>query len=184
VSPRLSRAPHDRLDGTAADHWELGTRDAGAYATFTAVVDYFDWLGAQVDSSAAGRRARIVAAGRAIAAHEKSLTELMLHGDGTTRGLATMPGVRLIGGAANAQREGVVSLTVAGQPSAQVVRHLSNHGVRVHTRKNDHFSANILRPLNLETCVRVSLAHYNTAAEVTVFLSAMSTITAAVASPD
>jgi len=178
VSPRLSRAPHDKLDGAAADFWELGTRDAGEYATFTAVVDYFDWLGKRVDAGASTRRARIVAAGRAIAAHEKRLVELMLHGDGAHPGLATMPGVEIIGGSDNPRREGLVSLTVAGRPSAHVVRDLGNRGVRVHTRKNDHFSANILRPLGLETCVRVSLAHYNSPPEVATFLRAMESITA------
>lgn len=181
VSPRLSRAPHDHLDGTADDAWELGTRDAGAYATFSSVADYFDWLGGRVDAAAADRRARIAAAARAIAAHEHGLTDLMLNGDGEQPGLAAMPGVTVIGGAGNARREGVVSLAVEGAPAAEVVRDLSDRGVRVHTRKNDHFSANILDPLGLQTCVRVSLAHYNTAAEVRVFLAAMHAITAAAA---
>ena len=181
LSPRLSRAPHEHLDGTADDFWELGTRDAAAYASFSAVVDYFDWLGGQVDAAAASRRARIVAAGRAIAAHEKQLVDLMLHGGGGQRGLAAMPGVTVIGGAANPRREGLVSLAVDGEPAATVVRQLGDRGVRVHTRKNDYFSANILDPLGLETCVRVSLAHYNSADEVAVFLRAMEAITAAAA---
>ena len=50
VSPRLSTAPHDRLEGTAEDFWELGTRDTAAYATFSEVVDYLDWLGGEVSS--------------------------------------------------------------------------------------------------------------------------------------
>lgn len=181
LSPRLSRAPHEHLDGTADDFWELGTRDAAAYATFSAVVDYFDWLGGQVDAAAANRRARIVAAGRAIAAHEKHLVDCMLNGGGGRRGLAAMPGVTVIGGVANPRREGLVSLAVDGAPAAEVVRQLGDRGVRVHTRKNDYFSANILDPLGLETCVRVSLAHYNSADEVAVFLRAMEAITAAAA---
>ena len=181
LSPRLSRAPHEHLDGTADDFWELGTRDAAAYASFSAVVDYFDWLGGQVDSAATTRRARIVAAGRAIAAHEKQLVDLMLHGGGGQRGLAARPGVTVIGGVANPRREGLVSRAVAGRPAATVVRQLGDRGVRVHTRKNDYFSANILDPLGLETCVRVSLAHYNSADEVAVFLRAMEAITAAAA---
>ncbi|MDD9811779.1 MAG: aminotransferase class V-fold PLP-dependent enzyme [Gammaproteobacteria bacterium] len=181
LSPRLSRAPHEHLDGTADDFWELGTRDAAAYASFSAVVDYLDWLGGQVDAAAASRRARIVAAGRAIAAHEKHLVDCMLNGGGGRRGLATMPGVTVIGGAANPRREGLVSLAVDGAPAATVVRQLGDRGVRVHTRKNDYFSANILDPLGLETCVRVSLAHYNSADEVAVFLRAMEAITATAA---
>ena len=181
VSPRLSVVPHDKLDGTADDFWELGTRDAAAYATFSEVVDYFDWLGAQVSphpNEASTRRERIAAAGDAIAAQEKHLTEVMLHGADGQKGLADMPEVFVIGGDDNAGREGLVSLAVRGVPSAQVVSRLGDHGVRVHIRKNDYFSANILTPLNLETCVRVSMCHYNTAAEVKHFLKAMEGIVA------
>ena len=186
VSPRLSTAPHDRLEGTAEDFWELGTRDTAAYATFSEVVDYLDWLGDRVSSKksagqAAGqeRRDRITAAGKAIARHEKHLVEVMLNGVGgrdEQRGLAAMPEIFVIGGCDNDKREGLVSLAVRGVPSAQVVSQLSEHGVRVHIRKNDYFSGNILNPLNLETCVRVSLGHYNTADEVAHFLAAMEEI--------
>ena len=177
VSPRLSAAPHDRLEGTAEDFWELGTRDAAAYATFSEVVNYLDWLGARFTDAGEGeRRARITAAGRAIAAHEKHLVEAMLNGAGEQRGLAAMPEVLVIGGSDNPKREGLVSLAVEGVPSARVVSRLSDHGVRVHVRKNDYFSANILNPLDLETCVRVSLCHYNTVDEVKRFLKAMATI--------
>jgi selenocysteine lyase/cysteine desulfurase len=51
--------------------------------------------------------------------------------------------------------------------------------VRVHIRKADHYSGNILRPLGREDCVRVSLCHYNTSAEVAQFLAAMHEIAGA-----
>ena len=180
VSPRLSTMPHDKLDGTAADFWELGTRDAAAFATFTEVVDYFDWLGARVLSdraNATGRRERITAAGKAIAQHENHLVEVMLNGVGGRKGLADMPEVFIIGGR-NDKREGLVSLAVQGVPSARVVSELSDNGVRVHIRKNDYFSGNILTPLNLESCVRVSMCHYNTVDEVMHFLKSIEAIIA------
>ncbi len=179
VSPRLSRMPHDHLDGTAENFWELGTRDAAAYATFTEVVNYLEWLGARVSPPQAERRARITAAANAIRAHEKHLTDTMLHGTGDQKGLAAMPEVFVIGGCDNAKREGLVSLAVQGVPSARVVSGLSEHGVRVHIRKNDYFSGNVLTPLDLETCVRVSMCHYNTTGEVKHFLNAMEAIIAA-----
>lgn len=175
VSPRLSTAPHDRLEGTAEDFWELGTRDAAAYATFSEVVDYLDWLGAKFTDSKA-RRARLAAAGQAIVAHEKHLVDAMLNGVDGQHGLAAMPEVFVIGGSDNEQREGLVSLAVENVPSAQVVRRLGADGVRVHIRKNDHFSGNILTPLNRETCVRVSMCHYNTVDEVKHFLKSMAAI--------
>jgi selenocysteine lyase/cysteine desulfurase len=56
---------------------------------------------------------------------------------------------------------------------------LGERGVRVHIRKADHYSGNILRPLGREDCVRVSLCHYNTSAEVAQFLAAMHEIAGA-----
>ena len=35
--------------------------------------------------------------------------------------------------------------------------------------KADHYSGNILKPLNLESCTRVSMCHYNTIEEVSDF---------------
>lgn len=179
ASDRLTALPHDTLIGGPESNWELGTRDTGAYATFSDVVDYFDWLGSQF-TGAAGRRARIEAAGAAIHAHEKALTDAMLHGTGNLKGLAEMPAVTVIGGVDNPAREGLVALTVRDMTAEQVVAALREQGIRVHARKNDHYSGNILAPLGLESCVRVSMCHYNTEGEVAQFLAAM----AAIAGPD
>jgi selenocysteine lyase/cysteine desulfurase len=172
VSDRLHAVAHEHLINAPGDPWELGTRDTGAYATFSDVVDYFDWLGGQV-SDATDRRARIEAAGRAIHAHEHRLTDAMIHGTGNLKGLADMPAVTILGGPDNPLREGLVSLTVAGHTAPDVVTALRRRGIRTHTRKADHYSGNILRPLGLDGAVRVSLCHYNTESEVAQFLQAM-----------
>ena len=177
MSDRLAAQPHDALADGPADTWELGTRDAGSYATFSDVVGYFEWLGSQV-SDATDRRARINAAGDAIRAQEHHLCHAMLHGTGNLRGLAEMPRVRILGGIDNPRREGLVSLTVDGVDSEQVVALLNAEGIRTHLRKADHYSGNILKPLGLESCVRVSMCHYNTQSEVAHFLTAMATIAA------
>ncbi len=169
ASDRLSAAT-EALEGTAPGTWELGTRDAGAYATWSDVVAYLDWLGGEV-SDASTPRARIEAAASAIHAQEAALTDAILHGTGNHRGLADIPGVTLIGGAG--PREGVVSLTLDALPSADLVRHLDDRGIRVHIRKNDHYCGNVLGPLGLETCIRVSYSHYNTLDEIAQFLEAM-----------
>ncbi|MEZ5648937.1 MAG: aminotransferase class V-fold PLP-dependent enzyme [Burkholderiaceae bacterium] len=88
-----------------------------------------------------------------------------------------MPAVGIIGGLDNPGREGLVSLTVQGMAALDVVAGLNERGIRTHTRKPDHFSGNILRPLGLDGCVRVSLCHYNSPAEVDQFLAAMREIT-------
>lgn len=172
ASDRLTACPKEQIVNGPAANWELGTRDTGAYATFSDVVDYLDWLGSRFSDST-DRRARLEAAGQAIRAHEEFLMRAMLHGVGNLPGLAEMPGVQLIGGAAVEGREGVVSLCLEGMASADLVQHLRDNGIRVHIRKNDHYCGNILGPLGLPDCIRVSVCHYNTEDEVRRFLSAM-----------
>ena len=180
VSDRLAALPHNQLIGAPGGPWEMGTRDTGAYATFSDVVAYFDWLGGEV-SDETDRRARIEAAGAAIHDHEARLTHAMIHGTGNLQGLADMPGVTLIGGSDNPRREGLVSLVVDGLPAPELVTRLNAQGIRTHTRKADHYSANILDPLGLPSCVRVSLCHYNSEAEVAQFLAVMKEMTASIA---
>lgn len=172
VSDRLSALPHNSLVGGPSKNWELGTRDTGAYATFSDVVDYFEWLGAQFSDSN-DRRTKIEAAAEAIHAHESSLTDAMLHGTGNLPGLADMNGITVLGGIDNPRREGLVSLRVEDITDIDLVQRLSDQGIRVHIRKADHYSGNILEPLGLPSCVRVSLCHYNTTHEVAQFLTAM-----------
>jgi len=172
VSDRLSALPHEKLLDTPDEQWELGTRDTAAYATFTDVVEYLDWLGSNF-TNATDRRERILAAGREIHRHEKALVRAMLHGTDGQRGLAGIPTVNIIGGIDNARREGLVTMTLNAYPAADVVKHLGNDGIRVHVRKADHYSKNILTPLSLDACVRVSMCHYNSIAEVGVFLQSV-----------
>ena len=175
VGERLTDLGPEQLHGGPARNWELGTRDTGAYATFSDVVEYFDWLGGQV-GAAETRRGRIEDAGAAIQAHEKRLTEAMLHGTGNLKGLAEMPGVHVIGGTDNPAREGLVCFWAEGHAAADIVERLNTEGIRTHTRKADHYSGNILTPLGRGSAVRVSLCHYNSVAEVAQFLSVMADI--------
>lgn len=172
LSDRLAELPHDQLLGAPGKPWELGTRDTGAYATFSDVVAYFDWLGSQLTETTS-RRAKIEAAGEAIHRHEKRLTDAMLHGVGNTPGLAQLPGITLIGGVDNSRREGLVCFSLENRSAAEIVDALGDRGIRVHIRKADHYSGNILEPLGLQAAVRVSLCHYNSEAEVARFLEAV-----------
>lgn len=172
IGDRLTDLGPEQLAGGPERNWELGTRDTGAYATFADVVDYFDWLGAQV-GNADTRRNRIEEAGRAIHAHEKRLTDAMLHGTGNLRGLAELPGVHVIGGIDNPAREGLVCFWADRIAAADIVDRLNAEGIRTHTRKADHYSGNILDPLGQDAAVRVSMCHYNSEAEVARFLSVM-----------
>ncbi|MGB0207524.1 MAG: aminotransferase class V-fold PLP-dependent enzyme [Candidatus Puniceispirillaceae bacterium] len=175
ISDKLSKIEHDALVGGPEENWELGTRDTGAYATLSDVADYLEWLGGQV-SSETDRRKKFEAAGAAIHAHEKTLTDAMIKGIGNLAGLETMDNVHIIGGVENAAREGLVSLYVDGMASADVVAKLNAEGIRTHLRKADHYSGNILDPLGLDGCVRVSMCHYNSTHEIAQFLAAMKQI--------
>ena len=89
-----------------------------------------------------------------------------------------MQKVHIIGGVDNAAREGLVSVYVDDMSSADVVSSLNAQGIRTHLRKADHYSGNILDPLGLDGCVRVSMCHYNSVQEVAQFLTAMKDISA------
>lgn len=175
LSDRLSALPHDMLKDGPELNWEFGTRDTGAYATWSDVVDYFDWLGGAIGGGP-DRTSRLSAAAKAINDHEAALCNAMVNGTGNLKGLAELSGVGIIGGADNPAREGLVSLTVEGLTGQEVVEALRSRGIRTHVRKADHYSGGVLRPLGLDTCTRVSLCHYNSRGEVAQFLTAMAEI--------
>lgn len=175
ISDRLTALPHDNLIGGPESKWELGTRDSGAFAATSEVIRYFQWLGSHFTAEK-GQREQIVAAGTAIRAHEKALTNALIKGTAGQKGMADMDGINIIGGADNPRREGLISFTVEGYEPASVVASLQERGIRAHIRKNDYYSDNILKPLGVSACVRISLCHYNTREEVDRFLSAMQEI--------
>lgn len=172
ISDRLTALPHDMLIDAPATGWEFGTRDTGSYATMSDVIGYFDWLGGEV-SDESDPRARIEAAGRAIHAYETHLTDTMINGTGNLPGLRDMEHVTILAGADNPAREGLVSIVVKGMASPDVVTALNEQGIRTHTRKADHYSGNVLDPLGLPDCIRISLCHYNTVGEVAQALAAI-----------
>lgn len=175
VSPRLSILPHNRLIGSPDDQWELGTRDTGSYATFSEVVNYFNWLGGFFSNSD-NLRERLTAAGRAVTLHEKDITDAMINGVGGQRGLRDMEKITIIGGPDNPARKGLVSIAVDGIESVDVVAKLRENGIRTHVRKDDYYSGNVLTPLGLNSAVRVSMCHYNSIEEVTKFLNVVDTV--------
>lgn len=177
VSPRLATLPHDHLDGSPADFWELGTRDTSAFACTSKVVEYLDWLGSHFTNSS-DRRQRILAAGVAIADQERALIDLIINGEAPQRGLRDISSVLLLGGYDNPSRIGIVSIIVDNKPSVEVVAQLNARGIRTHIRRADYYSKNILEPLGYSSCVRVSLCHYNTRDEVLKFLSELEAIIA------
>jgi selenocysteine lyase/cysteine desulfurase len=154
--------------------WEHGNRDPAMFAAINAVVDYLAWLGsaATPDGSTAGgaatdaRRDRVAAGMRAIHAHEMSLCRQVLEGMSSRRRL------RLFGpGEAQdvERRVPTFSFLVDGVKPQEVVGRLWQ-GASVFVRQ-ENFYSRAVEELGLETIVRASLAHYNTAEEATAFIS-------------
>ncbi len=79
-----------------------------------------------------------------------------------TRGLSSIPGVRLIGTAAD--KASVASFVLAGYSTEEVGRALNDEGIAV--RSGHHCAQPILRRFGVEATVRPSLAFYNTCEEI------------------
>jgi cysteine desulfurase/selenocysteine lyase len=92
--------------------------------------------------------------------------ELMAY---ATRGLGTVPGLRLIGTAAD--KAGVLSFSFKGFTTEEVGSGLNEAGIAV--RAGHHCAQPILRRFGLETTVRPSLAMYNTFADVDALVTAL-----------
>ena len=177
ASERLCALNKEQLADGPAQNWELGTRDAGSYATFSDVVDYLDWLGSNFTNSKSVRE-RLEASSIAIKSHERELVNLLLHGSENLIGLIKNEKIKIIGDLTSTSREGVVSFYLKNNPSSLIVEKLRQRKIRVHIRKDDHYCGNILRPLNQKDCIRFSICHYNSKAEVIEFLKAINEISA------
>ena len=86
-----------------------------------------------------------------------------------TERLATVPGLRMIGTAA--EKAGVLSFTLAGQKTEEVGGILDQEGIAV--RSGHHCAQPILRRFGVEATVRASLAPYNTCEDVDALVSAL-----------
>ncbi len=86
-----------------------------------------------------------------------------------TRGLASIPGLRLIGTAR--EKAGVLSFVLDGFRSEDVGAALNREGIAV--RAGHHCAQPILRRFGLETTVRPSLALYNTCEEIDALVAAL-----------
>jgi cysteine desulfurase/selenocysteine lyase len=85
-------------------------------------------------------------------------------------GLSQIPGLRLIGPGAGAERAGLVSFDVAGVHAHDAGQFLDARGIAV--RVGHHCAQPLHRRLGLTASVRASVYLYNTADDVDVFLEA------------
>ena len=104
-----------------------------------------------------------------VSRHEHDLLEY------ATEGLLTIPGLHLIGTAA--EKASVLSFILDGHKTEEVGRLLDQYGIAV--RAGHHCAQPSLRRFGLESTVRPSLALYNTCDEVDALVRALRTITRA-----
>ncbi|MEO8702789.1 MAG: cysteine desulfurase-like protein [Kofleriaceae bacterium] len=116
----------------------------------TGIYDYLDSLGGATSAFSA------------IAAHEETLAERLL------AFLRERPGVRIWGeaGADRTLRVATISFTVDGRPPESIVRAIDARGIGI--RHGDFYAKGVTQALGLAPTgvIRVSMAHYNTLAEV------------------
>jgi len=130
----------------APNRFEAGTGNIADAIGLGAAIDYVTKLG--ID---------------AIGQYEHQLLEY------ATRLLKEIPGVRLIGTAAN--KASVLSFNLQGYTNDQVGQALNKEGVAVRT--GHHCAQPILRRMGVETTVRPSLAFYNTTQDVDTFIKTL-----------
>ena len=179
INERMIAVPHEHMLGKSADVWELGSRDPAFYATQSKVIDYFCWIGKHFTNSGE-RSAQLSAGTAAMERQEAALIDLLLNGDGSTKGLLAVDGVAVIGRPSLEGREGIVSFNLKGISAPDLVQRFAARGIRVHARMSDAYSGHILAALGLPDCLRVSMCHYNTLDEVRRFLSELEDIAAEV----
>ena len=131
--------------------------------------DYLCDTGTALGNSGTPRQ-RMQAAFDAFERHEDALAERLLSW------LRNKRGVRIIGHASAAAglRVPTISFTVAGQAPEAIVRHVDGHGIGI--RHGDFYARRLIEALGLHTqggVVRVSMAHYNTAAEIDRLIQAL-----------
>lgn len=102
-----------------------------------------------------------------IAAHEHQLLEY------GTAGLQTIPGLRIIGTAA--EKAGVLSFVIDDKPTEAVGKAISDAGIAC--RAGHHCAQPILRRFGLESTVRASLALYNTPTDLDALVEVLRNLT-------
>jgi cysteine desulfurase / selenocysteine lyase len=121
------------------NRFEAGTGNIADAVGLGAALDYVDRIGIEN-----------------IGRYEHDLLEYATHG------LKTIPGIRLIGTAAD--KASVASFVLKGHTTEEVGKALNREGIAVRT--GHHCAQPILRRFGVETTVRPSLAFYNTREEV------------------
>jgi cysteine desulfurase family protein (TIGR01976 family) len=160
------------------DKWEMGTRDQSLFASITAVMDYFEWLGREVEESVrgriseyAGRRRLLKAAMSWIEEYEQTLSRAMLVG------FRDIKNVELYGPKDPSRpdlRVPTFTFNISDADAHQVAQYLwDKHAIALLAENGGGFYSRTLKTYGKSIGVRASLTHFNTAEEVTQFLTSL-----------
>jgi selenocysteine lyase/cysteine desulfurase len=167
-------------------NWEMGTRDQSLFASISAVIEYFAWLGIKVEQEQGvgrapraytGRRRSLKAALTWIEKYERELSVAMLGGTRGAQGLPEIPGVEVYGitNAAQVQsRVPTFTFNILGADPLEVAKYLwDKHTIAVLAEDHGGFYSRTLNTYGKSGAVRASPVHFNTVEEVTKFLEAV-----------
>lgn len=151
-----------------AHRFETGTPSFEGQAGVLGMIDYLEWLGAQVDPSANSRRQRLIAAMTASAKYERGLGEHLL------AGLASIPGLKLWGPPTIDGRVPTFSFTIDEHPPQAISEHLAAHGIFAWA--GNFYAVEVVERLGLADSgglLRVGLCHYSTIDEIDRLITAL-----------
>jgi selenocysteine lyase/cysteine desulfurase len=165
-------------------NWEMGTRDQALFASINAAVEYLAWLGTKVERQVenrldeyTGRRRLLKAALAWIEKYEQELSVAMLRGTHGTEGLSSMSGIEIYGISNPSQvqlRVPTFTFNVIGADPLKVAEYLwEKHAIAVLAENHGGFYSRTLNTYGKSIAVRASPVHFNTDAEVEVFLRAV-----------
>nr|WP_288824710.1 cysteine desulfurase [uncultured Clostridium sp.] len=128
--------------------FEAGTRNVGGEAGLAAAMEYINSIGWET-----------------IRNHEHALMDQML------KGLNALPYVTVYGSTDNRDRFGVISFNVDGVHPHDTATILDSDGIAV--RAGHHCAQPLMEYLGIGSCVRASIAIYNTEEDISLFLNSL-----------
>jgi cysteine desulfurase family protein (TIGR01976 family) len=169
---------------TGPEKWEMGTRDQSLFASITAVMEYFEWLGGEVEaevreriSEYEGRKRLLKAAMAWIEQYEQTLSRAMLGGTGSASGIRDMKNVELYGSKDPSRpdlRVPTFTFNISNADAQQVAQYLwDKHSIALLAENGGGFYSRTLKTYAKTIGVRASLTHFNTIREVTQFLTGL-----------
>ena len=128
--------------------FEAGTRNVGGEAGLAAAIEYMNSIGWET-----------------IRTHEQALMDQAL------KGLNALPYITVYGSTNSCDRHGVISFNVDGVHPHDTATILDSEGIAV--RAGHHCAQPLMEYLRIGSCVRASIAIYNTEEDISVFLNSL-----------